>query len=114
MTYARINTITFASEKAADNLQENYASTAVEGFPEAKLLVAVRTGPLTASLTSIYEDKAAFDRSANERSARMSANGHLMEAVDVQEGEVYLFHTKWFKKLKLINSKLLDTQLWDL
>jgi hypothetical protein len=30
----------------------------------------------------------------------MSANGHLMEAVDVQEGEVYLFHTKWFKKLK--------------
>jgi hypothetical protein len=24
----------------------------------------------------------------------MSANGHLMEAVDVQEGEVYLFHTK--------------------
>ena len=94
MTYARINTITFASEKAADNLQENYASTAVEGFPEAQLLVAVRTGPLTASLTSIYEDKAAFDRSANERSARMSANGHLMEAVDVQEGEVYLFHKK--------------------
>ena len=65
MAYARINTITFASEKAADNLQENYASTAVEGFPEAQLLVAVRTGPLTASLTSIYEDKAAFDRSAN-------------------------------------------------
>ena len=71
MTYARINTITFVSEKAADNLQENYALTAVEGFPEAQLLVAVRTGPLTASLTSIYEDKAAFDRSANERSARM-------------------------------------------
>ena len=85
MTYARINTITFASEKAADYLQENYALTAVEGFPEAQLLVAVRTGPLTASLTSIYEDKAAFDR---------SANGHLMEAVDVQEGEVYLFHKK--------------------
>ena len=96
MTYARINTLTFASEKAADYLQENYALTAVEGFPEAQLLVAVRTGPLTASLTSIYEDKAAFDRSANERSARMSANanGHLMEAVDVQEGEVYLFHKK--------------------
>ena len=55
MTYARINTITFVSEKAADNLQENYALTAVEGFPEAQLLVAVRTGPLTASLTSIYE-----------------------------------------------------------
>ena len=29
MAYARINTITFTSEKAADNLQENYASTAV-------------------------------------------------------------------------------------
>jgi hypothetical protein len=31
----------------------------------------------------------------------MSANGHLMEAVDVQEGEVYLFHKKWF--LKFLN-----------
>ncbi len=48
MTYARINTITFASEEAADELQANYASTAPAGFPEAQLLVSVRTGPLTA------------------------------------------------------------------
>ena len=94
MAYARINTITFSSEEAADELQANYASTAPEGFPEAQLLVAVRTGPLTASLTSIYEDKAAFDRSADERTRRMKANGHLMEAVDDQEGEVYLNHVR--------------------
>ena len=79
MAYARINTITFPSEEAADELQANYASTAPEGFPEAQLLVAVRTGPLTASLTSIYEDKAAFDRSADERTRRMKANSHLMD-----------------------------------
>ena len=96
MTYARINTITFASEAeaAADELQANYASTAPAGFPEALLLVSVRTGPLTASLTSIYEDKAAFDRSAEERTKRMAANGHLMDGVIVEEGEVTLFHTK--------------------
>ena len=94
MTYARINTITFASEAAADELQANYASTAPAWFPEALLLVSVRTGPLTASLTSIYEDKAAFDRSAEDRTKRMAANGHLMDGVIVEEGEVTLFHTK--------------------
>jgi hypothetical protein len=94
MTYARINTITFASEAAAVELQANYASTAPAGFPEAQLLVSVRTGPLTASLTSIYEDKAAFDRSAEERTKRMAANGHLIHGVVVEEGEVTLFHTK--------------------
>ena len=94
MIYARINTITFASEAAADELQANYASTGPAGFPEALLLVSVRTGPLTASLTSIYEDKAAFDRSAEERTKRMAANGHLIHGVVVEEGEVTLFHTK--------------------
>jgi hypothetical protein len=84
----------FTSEEAADELQTHYASTAHEGFPEAKLLVAVRTDPLTASLTSIYEDKAAFDRSAEERTKRMAANGHLMDDVVVEEGEVTLFHIR--------------------
>ena len=94
MTYARINTITCTSEEAADELQANYASTAPTGFPESQLLVSVRTGPLTASLTSIYADKAAFDRSAEERTKRMAANGHLMNGVVVEEGEVTLFHIK--------------------
>ena len=94
MAYARINTITFTSEEAADELQAIYASTAPAGFPEAQLLVSVRTGPLTASLTSIYEDKAAFNRSAEERTKRMAANGHLIHGVVVEEGEVTLFHTK--------------------
>ena len=94
MAYARINTITFTSEDAADELQAIYASTAPAGFPEAQLLVSVRTGPITASLTSIYEDKAAFDRSAEERTKRMAANGHLIHGVVVEEGEVTLFHTK--------------------
>mgnify|MGYP006450104269 FL=1 len=94
MAYARINTITFTSEEAADELQAIYASTAPAGFPEAQLLVSVRTGPLTASLTSIYEDKAAFDRSAEERTKRMAANGHLIHGVVVEEGEVTLFHVK--------------------
>ena len=84
----------FTSEEAADELQAIYASTAPAGFPEAQLLVSVRTGLITASLTSIYEDKAAFDRSAEERTKRMAANGHLIHGVVVEEGEVTLFHTK--------------------
>ena len=54
------------------------SGSAPAGFPEAQLLVSIRTGPLTASLTSIYEDKAAFDRSVEERTRRMAENGHFV------------------------------------
>ena len=94
MSYAWINTITFTSERAADEIQANYASTAPSGIPEAQLSVSVRTGPLPASLTSIYENKVAFDRSADERTKRMAANKHLMDSVVFEECEITLFHIK--------------------
>jgi len=92
MSYARINSMTFTSEKAADTIQAKYSSTAPIGFPEAELLTFVRTGPLTASLTSIYPDKAAFDRSADERTLRMKENKDLIKSVETEEGEVAFVH----------------------
>ena len=92
MSYARINSMTFPSKKAADTIQAKYSSTAPKGFPEAELLTFVRTSPLTASLTSIYPNKAAFDRSAEERARRMKENEGMIESVETQEGEVALVH----------------------
>ncbi|MDA8603898.1 hypothetical protein N9M21_05730 [Alphaproteobacteria bacterium] len=93
MSYARINTMTFVSAEAADTMQAQYAETAPSSFTEATLLTFVRTGPTTASLTSVYPDRAAFDRSAPVREARMGENRALIAAVEMTEGEVALVHT---------------------
>jgi hypothetical protein len=94
MSYARINTLTFVSEEVANTMQAHYASTAPEGFPEAEILTFVRTGPVNASITSIYPDKVAFERSAEERNRRMKENEGKIASVQMQEGVVGLAHVK--------------------
>ena len=94
MNYARINTLTFSSEESGDTIQAQYTETAPTEFSEASLLTFVRTGPLTASLTSIYTDKEAFDRSAPIRKERMKVNKALISGVYVSEGTAALFHVK--------------------
>ncbi|MDE0784843.1 MAG: hypothetical protein OSB34_16900 [Planktomarina sp.] len=94
MNYACINTLTFSSEDSGDTIQAQYAETAPTEFSEASLLTFVRTGPLTASLTSIYPNKVAFDNSASIRKERMKANKHLISGVYVSEGSVALMHLK--------------------
>ena len=94
MNYARINTLTFASKGAGDTIQAQYAETAAASFDEALLLTFVRTGDLNASLTSIYPDYEAFERSAPLRKERMKAQKDLITGVYVTEGEVAVMHTK--------------------
>jgi|TARA_B100000768_G_scaffold118993_1_gene110069 hypothetical protein len=94
MNYARINTLTFASKDAGDAIQAQYAETAAASFDEALLLTFVRTGDLNASLTSIYPDQEAFDRSAPVRKERMKLQKDLITGVYVTEGEVALMHVK--------------------
>ncbi len=94
MSYARINTMTFVSPEAADTLEAQYVETAPGSFTEATLLTFVRTGPTTASLTSVYPDKEAFDHSAPIRAERMKANEGLIASVEMTEGDVRLCHTK--------------------
>ena len=94
MNYARINTLTFSSEDSGDTIQAQYTEMAPTEFSEATLLTFVRTGSLTASLTSIYPDKEAFDRSAPIRKERMKANKDLISGVYVSEGTVALVHVK--------------------
>ena len=90
MSYARINAITFVSEQAADDVQAQYVTTAPDSFPEATLLTFARTGPTTAAPTSVYPDKAAFDRSASVRAERMQENKDKMQAGEMSEGDVAL------------------------
>ncbi|MAW51980.1 MAG: hypothetical protein CME01_04065 [Geminicoccus sp.] len=94
MSYARINSMTFVSPEAADAVQEQYVGTAPTSFTEATLLTFVRTGPTTASLTSVYPDRAAFDRSAPIRQERMASNKDKIANVEMSEGDVALVHSK--------------------
>ena len=93
MNYARINTLTFASEEGGNTVQAHYAETAAT-FDEAILLTFVRSGALNASLTSIYPDKEAFERSGPIRKERMKAHKELITGVYVTEGAVALMHIK--------------------
>ena len=94
MNYARINTLTFASEEAGNTVQAHYVETAAATFDEAILLTFVRSGALNASLTSVYPDKEAFERSAPIRKERMKAHKDLIIGVYVTEGAVALMHLK--------------------
>ena len=58
MSYVRMNYFEYVSEQAADELETHYVRNAPDNFPDATALVFLRTGPKTASLTSVYPDKA--------------------------------------------------------
>ena len=67
MSYVRMNYFEYISEQAADELEAHYVQNAPDNFPDATALVFLRTGPKTASLTSVYPDKATFEKAAAQR-----------------------------------------------
>ena len=67
MSYVRMNYFEYISEQAADELEAHYVQNAPDNFPDATALVFLRTGPKTASLTSVYPDKATFEKAADQR-----------------------------------------------
>jgi hypothetical protein len=85
-----MNYIEYVSEKIADEMEARYVSVAPDGFPEASVLVFLRTGATTASLTSIYPDKETFERATEERKKRMSSNADKIKSVRTEEGEAAL------------------------
>ena len=90
MGYVRMNYMTFVSKQAADEIEENYANTAPDNFPDAKILVFARTGETTATLTSVYPDKEGFERSAATRKSKMASNADKIEKVVLEEGDASL------------------------
>ncbi|MBR03381.1 MAG: hypothetical protein CL394_08665 [Acidiferrobacteraceae bacterium] len=94
MSYARINTVEYNSEADADAAAADYAEKAPGEFTEAQVLLSVRTGPTTGMAVSVYPDKAAFERSAPVREARLARMKDRVKSVQMQEGEVTLAHAR--------------------
>jgi hypothetical protein len=52
MSYCRTTLVEFNSEKDADEAQADYSKNAASEFPEAEILLAIRTSPTSAIAVS--------------------------------------------------------------
>ena len=90
MSYVRMNYFEYVSEQAADELETHYVQNAPYNFPDATALVFLRTGPKTASLTSVYPDKATFEKAAAQRKKGIAGVADKIKDVRLEEGQAAL------------------------
>ena len=90
MSYVRMNYFEYISKDAGDELEAHYIKNAPKNFPDATALVFLRTGPTTASLTSIYPNKAAFEKAAAQRKKGIAGVADKIKNVRSEEGEASL------------------------
>ena len=90
MSYVRMNYFEYISEEAGDELEAHYIKNAPKNFPDATALVFLRTGPTTASLTSIYPDKDIFEKAAAQRKKGIASVADKIKNVRFEEGEASL------------------------
>ena len=90
MSYVRMNYFKYISKDAGDELEAHYIKNAPKNFPDATALVFLRTGPTTASLTSIYPNKDAFEKAAAQRKKGIAGVADKIKNVRLEEGEASL------------------------
>ena len=90
MSYVRMNYFEYISEAAGDELEAHYITNAPKNFPDATTLVFLRTGPTTASLTSIYPNKDTFEKAAAQRKKGIAGVADKIKNVRLEAGEASL------------------------
>ena len=90
MSYVRMNYFEYISEEAGDELEAHYIKNAPKNFPDATVLVFLRTSPTTASLTSIYPNKDTFEKAAAQRKKGIAGVADKIKNVRSEEGEASL------------------------
>jgi len=90
MSYVRMNYFEYISKQAADELETQYVQNAPKNFPDATALVFLRTGPKTASLTSVYPDKATFEKAAAQRKKGIASIADKIKDIRLEEGQAAL------------------------
>ena len=92
MSVTRINMIEFETEEIANERQQSYQKDARKLFPEADLLISIRTSPTSAMTISVYPDEEKAERALEIRAKR------LVSEKDISgwhmEGEISLFDLK--------------------
>ena len=94
MSVARITTVTFNSEEAANDASESYVTNAPGEFPEAQQLIGIKVDGNILIAVSLYEDNAAMERADAARKKRMDSRKDNYVSVDTKVGTVELNHSK--------------------
>ena len=94
MSYTRMNYIEYVSEEIADELEKQYTVNGPKNFPDALCLVFLRTGPTTATLTSVYPSKETYDHATEQRKKAMKSNKGKIKFLETEEGIASTFVVK--------------------
>ena len=91
MSVARITTVTFESNEAADIAAAAYVPNAPSDFPEAEQLIAVKAdGNVNISVT-LYEDSEAMERATAVKDKVIDSIQGIV-SIDTKVGSVILNH----------------------
>ena len=94
MSYTRMNYIEYVSDDIADEIEKHYTINGLKNFPDALCLVFLRTGATTATLTSFYPSKEAYDRATEQRKKGMKSHEGKIKSVKTEEGIASTFVVK--------------------
>ena len=90
MSYCRTTIVEFNSEELADEAAADYSKNAPSEFPEAEILLFIRTGPTSAVVASVYPSEEISGQATAARNARMDKAAHRRKSAEMHLGEVIL------------------------
>ena len=94
MSTARINMLEFDSEEDLNQRAEMYQREAPELFPNAEILLTIKTGPTSAMSVSIYPDEKSAEESLIRRDKHFKAAEVQPREAWYLEGKIVQRHIK--------------------
>ena len=94
MSTARINMLEFDSEEDLNERAETYQREAPKLFPNAEILLTIKTGPTSAMSVSIYPDEKSAEESLIRRNKHFKAAKVQPREAWYLEGQVVQRHVK--------------------
>ena len=94
MSTARINMLEFDSEEDLNQRAGTYQREAPKLFPNAEILLTIKTGPTSAMSVSIYPDEKSAEESLIRRNKHFKAAEVQPREAWYLEGEVVQRHVK--------------------
>ena len=94
MSTARINMLEFDSEEDLNERAETYQREAPKLFPNAEILLTIKTGPTSAMSVSIYPDEKSAEDSLIRRNKHFKAAKVQPREAWYLEGHVVQRHVK--------------------
>ena len=94
MSTARINMLEFDSEEDLNQRAETYQREAPKLFPNAEILLTIKTGPTSAMSVSIYPDEKSAEESLVRRNKHFKAAKVQPREAWYLEGHVVQRHVK--------------------